>query len=120
MNATGCSSSLWVSLTGGDRIVEARFLLPIKDNKGVAFAESRFTWLEEEMTRRFGGFTYEGLFPGAYYDKHSIMRDTSRRYRIAVPKWRLEELERFLRKVKTDFGQQSLYFSVTEGQVLFL
>ncbi|MCX7049230.1 MAG: hypothetical protein NTX50_27560 [Candidatus Sumerlaeota bacterium] len=117
--AAGCS----VKDMGGkapDSYVEARFLLPIKDNQGAPFEESRFQWLEQDMARKFGGYTYEGLYKGAYYDGKVTQFETSRRYVIAVRKSRMNELKNYLMKIKKEFGQKSLYLSISQGEVMFL
>lgn len=100
--------------------IEARFLIPIVSNSGSAFEKSRFQWVEDELTRRFGGYTLEGVFEGAYLDNGRIVREKSRRYLVAVPRDRLDELKEFLREVKSRFGQKSLYVSIAESQALFL
>ena len=103
-----------------DNYVEIRFLIPIVDNQGTPFEENRFQWMEEEMAKKFGGYTYEGQFKGAYYDGKRIMNETSRRYVIAVRRSRLVEIKNFLLKVKKDFSQKSLYLSISKDEVVFL
>jgi len=103
-----------------DRHVEVRFLIPVADAVGTPFDASRFRWLEEELTGRFGGFTYEGLFRGAYRDRARMVEENSRRYVVALRQSALPELLRFLEKVKTEFKQKTLYVSISQGEVLFL
>lgn len=116
----GCSLFGPRALRQADAFVEVRFLVPLEDNRGVAFDDSRFEWLEDRLAERFGGYTVEGVFPGAWHDGRRVVRETSRRYLVAVPEERVDELIGFLHDVKREFHQESLYVSVIRGAVMFL
>mgnify|MGYP000530729165 CR=1 FL=1 len=118
--ASGCWRAPLSLSSDASAMVETRFLLPVASNTGIPFEESRFEWLEEQLTRRFGGFTYEGEFRGGYYHKGKILRETSRRYVVAVRRAQLPELMRFLHEVKRDFKQEALYVVVSTAEVQML
>ena len=117
---SGCSAFWTTAPIGADRFVEARFLVPLEDNHGVAFEASRFEWLEEELAQRFGGYTLEGEFDGGWRDDKRLIKERSRRYLVAIQRSRVSELLQFLRLVKKEFHQKSLYVSFTHGEVVFL
>jgi hypothetical protein len=118
--AAGCSTPDARIDLEARRFVEGRFLVPIKDNQGNAFDESRFEWLETQLARQFGGYTLEGIFPGGWHDGRRLLKEESRRYVVALERQRIRELLTFLRQVKKEFRQESLYVSFTEGRVFFL
>jgi len=100
--------------------IEARFLLPEQDNLGRPFDPELFKWVEDDLARRFGGWTYEGLFPGGWNDGRRIVREQSRRYLIAIDRAKVDELKTFLKQVKERFHQKSLYLSFTQCEVVYL
>lgn len=59
--------------------------------------------------------------PGQYVEEATsrIVGDISRRYTVAIPRTRLEDLRRLLRKMANTFDQRAIYLSVA-GEVEFV
>jgi hypothetical protein len=103
--------------------IECSFLIPrTNEETGELHLVETFEELRLAMMERFGGWTELGEVRGGWKDPATgkVMEDVSYRYKVAVPKQRVQELKNYLRNVtKREFGQHAIYFE-TLGKVEFL
>ena len=106
-------------------LLECSFLIPVRRDPvlsdGGQHRRPAWAWLEAELSG-FGGATRApGLYPGWYTDPHTGERvdDRSRKYIVALPRARVEELRTLLRRACGMFAQKCIYLSVA-GRVEFV
>jgi hypothetical protein len=106
------------------RLLECAFLIPVRRDRilsdGKAHLTTAWAWLEQELLA-FGGMTRASDHEGWYLDPDTGERvsDRSRKYMVAVPQARVEELRRLLRQACARFAQKCIYLSVA-GYVEFV
>jgi hypothetical protein len=112
-------------LVAGKRLLECRFLIPIRRDRNLSDGRSHTTkawaWLEGRLGA-FGGATRAtALFEGWYLDPDTkqAVRDLSRQYIVALPRKDLRQLRSLLRDACDIFRQKCIYLSVA-GQVEFV
>lgn len=96
--------------------------LPLDDNDGRPFAESKFTTLEDEFLARFGGVTAirrETPLKGVWQSGDEIYRDrvvifTIMDFRDDTPLDSLRYLERLKNRLKKKFDQLDVLITVTD------
>ena len=105
---------------------ECSFLIPLQRDAeiadGKAHARSAWKWLHRELGLAFEAMTiapgeYTGVWPSPLSKKN--VSDKSKKYTIAIPRQRVQELRAILQKACVVFAQQSLYLSVA-GNVEFI
>ena len=111
-------------------LVQCEFFVPIVRNSNKEpHQPSAWTALGNEIRRVFAaGHTgpetfYRGdsLVPGEYEDcpEAPPIKDESRRYLLAIPETKVEDLRRLLRKAANTFDQKAMYLAV-RGYVEFV
>ncbi|MCI0462694.1 MAG: hypothetical protein L0Z62_37570 [Gemmataceae bacterium] len=114
----------------GDRLVQCEFFVPIVRNSDKQLHQpSAWALLVNEIRRIFpAGHTgpetfYRGdaLLPGEYEDcpQEPPIPDSSRRYLLAIPEARAEDLRALLRRAAKTFDQKAIYLAV-KGDVEFV
>jgi hypothetical protein len=81
---------------------------------GKSHRKKVWVWLEDELVA-FGGATRAPhLYQGWYLDADTgeQVHDRSRKYFVALPRARVEELRTLLRKACREFCQKCIYLSV--------
>jgi hypothetical protein len=80
-----------------------------------------WAWLEAGLSAFGGGTRAPQLYQGWYLDRQTGARvdDRSRKYFVALPRGRLEELRALLRQACEVFAQKCIYLSVA-GRVEFV
>ncbi len=98
---------------------ECAFLIPIRRDTILSDGELHSTeaweWVRDELFVRFDGVTQApGLYSGAYRDPDTGERvnDESRRFIVALPEERFEELKVRLRIACEVFQQKCIYLSI--------
>ena len=98
---------------------ECAFLIPIQRDAVLSDGELHSTeaweWLRDELFVRFDGVSQApGLYSGAYRDPDTGQRvnDESRRFIVALPEERVEELKVMLRIACEVFQQKCIYLSI--------
>jgi hypothetical protein len=106
-------------------LLECSFLIPVRRDRNLSDGKlhraTTWLWLEDELVV-FGGATRApNLYPGWYLDPDTgeQVRDRSRKYFVAVPPARVEELRGLLRRACGKFRQKYIYLSVA-GRVEFV
>jgi hypothetical protein len=109
-----------------DTIVECSFLIPILRDANLSdgLAHDAETWdqLDGAVFAQFDGMTFAPeLYRGAYRDPDTRERvnDESRRFIVAIPRSRLDELRQLLGEACGWFMQKCIYLSVA-GEVEFV
>ena len=113
-----------------ERQVQCEFFVPIVRNSDkVPHQPSAWMALGNEIRRAFpaghsGPETFyrgDSLIPGEYEDvpKEPPIADESRRYLLAIPESKVDDLRRILRKAANTFDQKAMYLSV-KGIVEFI
>ena len=109
-----------------ETIVECSFLIPIRRDANLSdgLPHSTDIWdqLDQAIFTRFGGLTYDpDVYRGAYRDPDTGERvdDESRRFIVAIPRSRLDELRQLLGEACGWFMQKCIYLSVA-GEVEFV
>jgi hypothetical protein len=115
----------------GAEIVECAFLIPVvRDGDRRPHRPSCWKALQDALYDTFSGYsgpeTWFRVYRTAYqtageYESESRARvqDRSRRYVVAVPRQRLDELGGVLRRAASTFDQEAVYLSVA-GVVEFV
>ena len=100
-------------------------LVPVFDRHGRQYAEDLKNRVEEELERRFGGWSQLSArpLPGAWRNPATgqIERDCSLRYEVGVPASRLTELDELLSELATEIGQRAIWrvlFVGAEGRAI--
>jgi len=100
-------------------LLECSFLVPIRRDKeisdGKLHPERKWRWLNEGLFELFGGHTLApGFYQGQWLNPKSgvPIADESRKYIVAVPRKRVDELRQLLAEACTAFQQQAIYLSV--------
>jgi hypothetical protein len=112
------------------RPVQCEFFVPIVRNSDKQpHQPTAWNLLGSEIRRVFpaghsGPETFyrgDALVPGEYQDNpgEPPIKDTSRRYLVAIPANRVDELRQLLRKAANTFDQKAIYLSV-KGDVEFI
>ncbi|MBZ0273224.1 hypothetical protein K8I61_14395 [bacterium] len=82
--------------TDADFLV-VQFLIPVIDRNGIAYEQSVFMEVREDLENGLGGWTLtsEGPTPGAWRnpDSGKIEHDDSWRYEVGIPRSRLAEFD---------------------------
>ncbi len=98
---------------------ECAFLIPLRRDANLSDGELHSTeaweWLDDELFVKFDGVTMApGIYMGAYRDPDTGERvnDESRRFIVALPGERVEELKSLLRSACEVFQQKCIYLSV--------
>lgn len=106
-------------------LLECSFLIPVRRDRNLSDGKPHpaetWLWLDHELFV-FGGATRApNLYPGWYLDPDTgeQVRDRSRKYFVAVPRARLNELRGLLRQACGQFAQKCIYLSVA-GRVEFV
>jgi hypothetical protein len=113
-----------------ERLVECSFLLPIvRDSDREPHPPVVWRLLQDAIRTTFPrGHSGPELFyrdvetvPGEYVEEatQTIVRDESRRYTVAIPRSRLDDLRQLLRRAANTFDQKAIYLSVA-GEVEFV
>ncbi len=109
-----------------ERIVEAAFLIPIREDKhigtGRRHGDHRWQALQRDLFEMFLGWSRDpGLVEGVYRDPDTgqPVFDKSRRYIVAIPESELPRLRRYLSEIGRLFKQKTIYLSVA-GRVEFV
>src|SRR5437016_1425373 len=106
--------------------VECAFFIPVRRDAEISDGEVHTTdawnWLTDELYDRFAARTiapglYEGLWKSPKTGRP--VPDESRKYLVALPPDRVDELRQLLRAVCAVFHQQAIYLSVA-GHVEFI
>ncbi len=98
--------------------IEASFLVPIRAdaNLGDGQLHEPLKWKELHRTlyHQFGGWTCTGDVQGCYQDPDTgqPVHDHSKRYVVALPQRRIDDLRAYCRLVAVTFVQKSIYFAV--------
>ena len=99
--------------------LECSFLVPTRRDAilsdGDPHSSQAWEWLDDELYLRFEGVTLApGLYAGAYRDPDTGERvnDESRRFVVALPDDRVEDLKIFLSVACEIFKQKCIYLSV--------
>jgi hypothetical protein len=106
--------------------VECSFLIPVRRDANLSDGDLQpldaWNWLRDQLYDRFSGHTLApGLYAGAYKDPDTgrPVGDQSRRYIVAVPEDRVDDLRDLLRAACGQFAQKCIYLSVA-GRVEFV
>lgn len=113
-----------------ERLVECSFLVPlVRDSDRVVHPPIAWSHFQDAMREAFpkGHTGPEVMYkevetvPGEYVDEAAkkVVGDVSRRYIVAIPRSKLEDLRQLLRKVANTFDQKAIYLSVA-GEVEFV
>lgn len=109
-----------------EEIVEATFLIPIKEDEDVGSGElhPHFRWeaIQKELFEKYGGWTMDtALKMGVYPDPDKLIPvfDKSREYRVAIRRKDLDTLRESIRCFAILFRQKCIYFTVA-GVVEFI
>ncbi len=100
------------------QLLECSFLIPVRRDRilsdGKAHRKLVWAWLEAELSA-FGGATRASeLYLGWYLDRQTGERvdDRSRKYFVALPHGRVDELRALLRRACAEFAQKCIYLNV--------
>jgi hypothetical protein len=106
-----------------DHLVECSFLIPTHRDQEVSDGElhtiDAWNWLTDQLYVRFEAWTRApGLYRGVWKSSRTgkPVPDQSRRYIVALPPGRVDDLRRLLAEACPVFHQQCIYLSVA-GQV---
>jgi hypothetical protein len=113
-----------------ERLIQCEFFVPIVRNSDKKpHQPSAWTQLGNEIRRVFpaghsGPETFyrgDALVPGEYEDSKDEppIQDTSRRYLLAIPEAKVDDLRLLLRRAANTFDQKAMYLSV-KGEVEFV
>jgi hypothetical protein len=109
-----------------EQLVEAAFLIPIREDRDVGNGRlhpyTRWQRLTRDLYHMFAGWSRTpGLVEGVYKDPDTSqpVADKSRRYVVALPHRELDRLRHYLQEVGAVFRQKVIYLSVA-GQVEFV
>ncbi len=109
-----------------ERVVECAFLIPLNSDNSLSTGEphsiAEWEWLTDQLWIGFGGGTIPQCFyEGFYTDPDSGQRvaDNSRKFVVAIPESRLDELRKLLEECCDVFHQKMIYLSVA-GFVEFI
>jgi hypothetical protein len=100
-------------------ILECQFLIPLRRDRDISDGELHdrtvWRWLEDELFDHFDGYgkareSHDGAWRSRLTGKRT--RDVSRRFFVALPKKRLNELRAILRQACIRFAQQCIYLSI--------
>ena len=99
-----------------EQIVEAAFLIPIREDRyvgnGCLHPHTRWQRLTRDLYRMFEGWSREpGLIEGVYKDPDTgqPVSDKSRRYVVALPHRELNRLRHYLQVIGVVFKQKVIY-----------
>ena len=109
-----------------ESLIECRFFIPlVRDGNRNVHAPRAWQRLNAVLYATFRASTTRktlwisiDALSGEYHGKQGRVVDESREYILAIPRDRLDELRRILRRACITFDQQCLYFSV-QGLVEF-
>lgn len=113
-----------------ERLVECSFLIPLVRDSDRTPHPIVAWWRLVEAIRTLFPEGHSGpelmyrdvkVLSGEYVDDATgrIVRDESRRYTVAIPRSRLEDLRKFLRGAANTFDQKAIYLAVA-GEVEFV
>ena len=109
-----------------EQIVEAAFLIPIREDRqvgnGLLHPDSKWQKFTRELYQMFEGWSREpGLVEGVYKDPETgqPVSDKSRRYVVAIPQREVDRLRHYLQKIGSVFKQKVIYLSIA-GKVEFV
>jgi hypothetical protein len=113
-----------------ERLVQCEFLVPIVRNSDKKpHQPSAWNALGNEIRRAFpaghsGPETFyrgDSLVPGEFVDEPNTpaIQDISRRYLLAIPEAKVDDLRLLLRKAANTFDQKAMYLAV-KGYVEFV
>lgn len=117
--------------SGGPRIIECSFLVPIRRNSNRRrHRPMMWALLTNALRRTFGGFSgprrifaFRGIdtVAGEWTDSRTgrTVKDQSRQFVVALPEEKLDDLRALLRKAAHSFDQEEIYLSV-RGEVEFV
>jgi hypothetical protein len=101
-----------------ERLYECSFLIPIRRDRilsdGKPHPRNAWAWLNDRLSA-FGGATRATeLYEGWYIDPQTgdQVKDRSRKYFVAVPRARVDEVRGLLREACGQFRQKCIYLSV--------
>jgi hypothetical protein len=98
-------------------VTRASFLIPLRDNDGLPFDYSDFSWLHDQLLDRFTGFTRDGIVSGEWFESGIRYADDSYRFVVAVPKEQVDTLAELLEVACERFKQEALYLETIEADV---
>lgn len=111
---------------GEQRLVECSFFIPLTGDADLSAGElhsvTEWEWLTEQLWVGFGGGTIpQCYYEGFYTDPDSGRRvsDQSRKFVVALPENKLDELRRLLQECCDVFRQKMIYLSIA-GVVEFI
>jgi hypothetical protein len=106
--------------------VECSFLIPVRRDADLSDGDlhsiDAWNWLRDQLYDWFAGHTLApGLYAGVYKDPDTgrPVSDQSRRYIVAVPEDRIDDLRDLLRAACEHFAQKCIYLSIA-GRVEFV
>lgn len=96
-----------------------QFLVPTYDRRGAPYPRRRLRAIEEELARRFDGWSLVSRdpLPGAWRNPATdeIEHDHSLRYEVGIPLGRLAEFDDYLAALAFELGQKALWRVVYSG-----
>jgi hypothetical protein len=105
---------------------ECTFHIPLRRDAeisdGQPHPQALWRWLSEQLLVRFGGMTLApGIYRGAWKSKLTgqPIHDQTRRYIVALPAERMDDLRDLMKEACAQFEQQCIYLSVA-GYVEFI
>ena len=117
--ASGMEAHDRESMMVSSQWLECALLIPTRRDAILSDGELHSTeaweWLDDELFLRFDGVTIApGLYQGAYRDPDTGQRvnDESRRFVIALPMERVDDLRSLIRSACDVFEQKCIYLSI--------
>jgi hypothetical protein len=108
-----------------EKILECSFLIPLHRDQEISDGNSHkpvaWDWLRHELYDRFDGWTlapdvYEGMWKSP---SGLPIADQSRKYIVAIPESKIQNLRTMVADACVQFQQQMIYLSIA-GQVEFI
>ena len=89
-------------------------LIPLADNDGTPFGESRIDEILDTLANQFQGCSTDGKVDGRSVDDGRRHRDVSLRVTIVCNKERLSEVQAKVIEIGQELGQLTMYFEVRD------
>lgn len=89
-------------------------LLPLADNQGKPFADSRIDDILNSLASQFSGCSTDGTVDGRSVARGRTHRDVSLRVTIVCNKERLEEVRVRVTEIGKELEQDTMYFEVRD------
>ena len=102
-------------------MLKVTILLPLADNYGMLFEETRFNGILDRLLEIAGGFTSDGQTTGGYtMDNFQVARDTCDRFFVMVERDKLDLLRDLASYAARELSQESIYLEYHETNVEFV